>query len=77
MTPPKVATDLFPIPEQYMDLVIYRACASMALRHLADTESQAQFMNEWERFAQRARERDGSRAPTQLTMKSRGRGSTF
>lgn len=77
LVPPTVATGVFPIPEHYMPLVYYRAEAIMALQHLADTESQAQFIALWERFAQRVRDRDGQRAPTQLTMHRKGRGRYF
>lgn len=74
LTPPNVALGVFLIPEFYMPLIYFRAEAVMALQHLADTESMAQFMNLWERFAQRVRERDGQMNAHSLTMHRRGRG---
>lgn len=77
LTPPTVATGVFPIPEQYMPMLYYRAAAIMALQHLADTETEAQFMALFERFAQRIRERDGQKSPTQMTLHRRGRGKNY
>jgi hypothetical protein len=74
LVPPTVPTQTFPIPEEFMPLVYYKAGAVLSVVHLVDTQTAAQMQSQFEIYAQRARQTDGLHPAKGHTMHRRGRG---
>lgn len=64
-------TDLFPMPERFVDLVKRRALYLMAIRHLDDMQAASIYQGEYEQMAQRLRDTERRHTVGELNMYGR------